>query len=43
MTRFMITLEDGVKLVWEAIEDMIGGEIYVKNKIYKINRYCFSY
>ena len=30
MTRFMITLEDGVKLVWHAFEDMKGGEIYVK-------------
>ncbi len=30
MTRFMITLEDGVKLVWRAFEDMLGGEIYVK-------------
>jgi UDP-N-acetylglucosamine 4,6-dehydratase len=30
MTRFMITLEDGVKLVWTAFEDMVGGEIYVK-------------
>ena len=30
MTRFMITLEQGVNLVWEALEDMIGGEIYVK-------------
>ena len=30
MTRFMISLEEGVNLVWEAIEDMIGGEIYVK-------------
>jgi FlaA1/EpsC-like NDP-sugar epimerase len=30
MTRFMITLEDGVKLVWKAFEDMLGGEIYVK-------------
>ena len=30
MTRFMITLEQGVELVWEALEDMIGGEIYVK-------------
>lgn len=30
MTRFMISLEDGVKLVWHAFEDMIGGEIYVK-------------
>ncbi|MDH0737958.1 UDP-N-acetylglucosamine 4,6-dehydratase (inverting) [Achromobacter spanius] len=30
MTRFMISLEDGVGLVWHAFEDMIGGEIYVK-------------
>jgi UDP-N-acetylglucosamine 4,6-dehydratase (inverting) len=30
MTRFMITLEQGVELVWHALEDMIGGEIYVK-------------
>lgn len=30
MTRFMITLEQSVKLVWHAFEDMIGGEIYVK-------------
>lgn len=30
MTRFMITLEQGVDLVWEAFSDMIGGEIYVK-------------
>lgn len=30
MTRFMITLEEGVKLVWHAFEDMEGGEIYVK-------------
>ena len=30
MTRFMITLEQGVALVWKAFEDMIGGEIYVK-------------
>lgn len=30
MTRFMITLEEGVELVWHALEDMIGGEIYVK-------------
>jgi FlaA1/EpsC-like NDP-sugar epimerase len=26
----MITLEDAVKLVWHAFEDMVGGEIYVK-------------
>jgi len=30
MTRFMISLEDGVKLVWHTFEDMLGGEIYVK-------------
>ena len=30
MTRFMITLEEGVDLVWRAFEDMVGGEIYVK-------------
>lgn len=30
MTRFMITLEEGVELVWRAFEDMQGGEIYVK-------------
>lgn len=30
MTRFMITLEQGVNLVWHAFEDMVGGEIYVK-------------
>ena len=26
----MITLEQGVKLVWLAFEDMVGGEIYIK-------------
>ena len=30
MTRFMISLEEGVELVWHAFEDMQGGEIYVK-------------
>ena len=30
MTRFMITLDQGVQLVWKAFEDMVGGEIYVK-------------
>ena len=30
MTRFMITLEQGVELVWHAFEDMAGAEIYVK-------------
>ena len=30
MTRFMISLEAGVELVWHAFDDMVGGEIYVK-------------
>jgi len=30
MTRFMISLEEGVDLVWKAFEDMYGGEIYIK-------------
>jgi len=30
MTRFMITLEQGVDLVWHAFNDMVGGEIYVR-------------
>ena len=30
MTRFMISLEEGVELVWKAFQDMCGGEIYVK-------------
>ena len=30
MTRFMISLEQAVDLVWHAFEDMLGGEIYVK-------------
>lgn len=30
MTRFMISLEQGVELVWHAFGDMVGGEIYVK-------------
>ena len=30
MTRFMISLEEGVDLVWKAFDDMQGGEIYVK-------------
>jgi UDP-N-acetylglucosamine 4,6-dehydratase/5-epimerase len=29
MTRFMITIEQAVNLVWHAFEDSIGGEIYV--------------
>lgn len=30
MTRFMITLDQGVELVWRAFHDSMGGEIYVK-------------
>ena len=30
MTRFMISLEEGVELVWHAFDDMKGGEVYVK-------------
>jgi UDP-N-acetylglucosamine 4,6-dehydratase/5-epimerase len=30
MTRFMVTLEQGVELVWHAFDDMEGGEIYVR-------------
>jgi UDP-N-acetylglucosamine 4,6-dehydratase len=30
MTRFMISLDQGINLVWHAFNDMLGGEIYVK-------------
>ena len=30
MTRFMISLNQGIDLVWHAFKDMVGGEIYVK-------------
>ena len=30
MTRFMISLESAVDLVWHAFDDMVGGEVYVK-------------
>jgi FlaA1/EpsC-like NDP-sugar epimerase len=30
MTRFMISLDQGVELVWHAFKNMLGGEIYVK-------------
>jgi len=30
MTRFMISLEQSVELVWDAFQDMVGGEIYVR-------------
>ena len=38
MTRFMITLEQGVVLVWTAFDDAIGGEVYVK----KIPSMCIT-
>jgi UDP-N-acetylglucosamine 4,6-dehydratase len=30
MTRFMISVDQGTELVWHVLEDMMGGEIYVK-------------
>ena len=30
MTRFLISLEQAVDLVWHAFDDMLGGEVYVK-------------
>lgn len=46
MTRFMITLEQGVELVWHAFDDMLGGEIYVKKipsmKVTDVARACVS-
>ena len=30
MTRFMISLADAVEIVWNAFDDMRGGEIYIK-------------
>ena len=39
MTRFMISLEDAVKLVWHSLEFMFGGEIFVKNSINEYIRY----
>ena len=30
MTRFMISLNQAVEIVWKAFEEMKGGEIYVK-------------
>ena len=29
MTRFMITIDQAVNMVWHAIEDSLGGEIYI--------------
>ena len=43
MTRFMITLEEGINLVLEAFNDMVGGEIYVKKILYESFRYCSKY
>lgn len=44
MTRFMISLEQSVELVWHAFDDMVGGEIYVKKipsmKVVDIARAC---
>ena len=44
MTRFMISLEDGVSLVWKAFEDMVGGEIFIRKSpsmnIMKIAEAC---
>ncbi len=36
MTRFLITLEQGINLVFFAFNDMIGGELYV-SKIPSVN------
>ena len=30
MTRFILSIKDGVELVWKSLEDCMGGEIYVK-------------
>ena len=30
MTRFLISLDQAIELVWHAIDDMLGGEIYIK-------------
>ena len=30
MTRFMISLDQGIDLIWKAFDDMNGGEVYVK-------------
>ncbi len=30
MTRFMLTLEGATELVWYALGDMVGGEVYVR-------------
>lgn len=44
MTRFMITLDQGVELVWHALANAVGGEIYVRKipsmKLPDIARAC---
>ncbi len=44
MTRFMISLTEGVELVWRAFDDMVGGETYVRKipsmKLVDIARAC---
>lgn len=30
MTRFMISLDQAIDAVWEAFDDMVGGEIYIR-------------
>ena len=41
MTRFMISLDEAVGLVWEAFDKMVGGEIFVK-KIPSIKKVIIS-
>ena len=36
----MISLDEGVSLVIKAFEDMVGGEIYVKNTINENHATC---
>ena len=42
MTRFMITLKQGVELVWHALDDMMDGEIPVKEYPREYLRHCES-
>lgn len=30
MTRFMITLDQAIETVWQAFDDMVGGEIFIR-------------
>ena len=44
MTRFMVTLKQGVETVEHAFKDMQGGEVYVKKvPSIKDNGSCFRY